>query len=738
MTWIGQSVNRIDAVGKVLGKSKFPADYSYPDQLYLKLKFSDKPHAIVKSIDVSKAEKVEGVIAVLTAKDVPNNEYGLIKNDQPVLCGPGSSKIYADRARFIGDQIAVVIAETERQAEEAVKQIIVQYEELPVITDPEEAMQDSAFLVHPDNGSNIYIKYRIIKGDTDNAFSDADVIVESDYYTPAQEHAYLQPEAGVAYLDEESRVTIVCAGQWTHEDQQQVAHALNIDQDRVRIIYPAIGGAFGGREDMSIQIVLGLAVMKLNEKGINRPVKLVWSREESIIGHHKRHPYILRAKWGAKNDGTLVAAEVNIVADAGAYAYTSSKVLGNATLLCTGPYKIPNVKVNTCAVYTNNLPNGAFRGFGGPQAAFAAEMQMNKLSEALGIDPVQMRMLNLLDEGDPMSVGSPLPEGISLKQVLADCAIASGWTKTSDQWNRKLDQTNNPDETHIKYGIGISCGFKNVGFSFGAPEQCQASIELRGNKTVEEAILYHAGAEVGQGAHTVFAQMTAEALNISMDHIKLVLSDTAFTDDSGSASASRMTFMAGNSIRGAAEIAMNNWEKGERPAYGHYQFRPPKTTSYDPETGKCIPNFAYGYVAEVVEINLDTQTGQIEVKNIVCSDDVGQAINPIQVEGQIEGALIQALGYGLMENFIQKDGIVLTKKLSTYLIPTALDIPDHIDTRILEYPDPIGPYGARGVGEMPYMPFAPALNSAVNDAIGVWINHFPLTAETVYFALNRK
>lgn len=737
MNSIGQSINRIDAVGKVLGKSKFPADYNYPDQLYLKIKFSDKPHAIIKSVDISKAEKVDGVIAVLTAKDVPNNEYGLIKNDQPVLCGPGSSKLYADRVKFIGDQIAVVIAETEQQAEEAVKQIIVQYEELPVITDPEESLKDSAFLLHPDHGSNIYIKYRIIKGDTEKAFSDSDVIIESDYYTPAQEHAYLQPEAGVAYLDEESRITIVCSGQWTHGDQKQIAHALNLEQDRVRIIYPAIGGAFGGREDLTIQLVLGLAVKRLNEKGINRPVKIIWSREESIIGHHKRHPYILRMKWGAKNDGTLLAAEVNVIADAGAYAYTSSKVLGNATLLSTGPYKIPNVKVNTCAVYTNNLPNGAFRGFGGPQAAFAAEMQINKIAEALDIDPVQIRMLNLLDEGDPTSVGSPLPEGVSLKKVVKDCALASGWVNKSGKWLRETDETDKSVDPHIKYGIGIACGLKNVGFSFGFQDHCQAKIELHGHDSIEEAILYHSGAEVGQGAHTVFTQMAADALNISADRVKLVLSDTGFTDDAGSASASRMTFMAGNSIKGAAELAIQNWEKEERPAIGYYDYLSPKTTPYHPETGECNPNFSYGYVAEAVVIKLDIQTGQLEVQNITCSDDVGKAINPIQVEGQIEGALIQALGYGLMENFIQKDGKVLTKKLSTYLIPTALDIPDRIDTRILEIPDPVGPWGARGVGEMPFIPLAPALNSAVHNATGVWINHFPLTAEVVFSALNR-
>jgi CO/xanthine dehydrogenase Mo-binding subunit len=266
--------------------------------------------------------------------------------------------------------------------------IDVDYEDLPVISNPLDAMQEDCPQIHPDRGSNVFCHYRIRHGDVEAAFKQADVIVEGEYVTPFQEHAYLQPEAGLGYIDAEGRVTVVVAGQWVHEDQEQIAHALNLPKDKVRVIYPAIGGAFGGREDMSVQIVLALAAWRLAQRGIHRPVKIIWSREESIIGHHKRHPYRLRAKWGAKRGGKLVAAEVEMVADGGAYAYTSTKVLGNATLLCSGPYEIPNVKVDAYAVYTNNLPTGAFRGFGGPQGLFEAEQQMNKLAEALGMDPV--------------------------------------------------------------------------------------------------------------------------------------------------------------------------------------------------------------------------------------------------------------------------------------------------------------------------------------------------------------
>ncbi len=374
MSIVGESITRVDALSKVIGTAMYPGDINLPGQLYMKILFSGKAHAIIRKIDTSQAEKYPGVIAVFTAKDVPNNVYGLISPDQPVLCGPGSNREFADRVRFIGDQIACVVAESEKIAEHAVKLIQVEYEDLPVVTDPVLAMGDNAVLLHPDRGSNVFGHYRIRKGDTDSAFRDADVIVEGEYHTPAQEHAYLQPEAGLSYIDEEGRVTVIVGGQWTHEDQEQIAHSLNLPLEKIRVIYPAIGGAFGGREDMSIQIVLALAAWRLEQRGIKRPVKIIWSREELIIGHHKRHPYILKAKWGATKEGKVIAAQVALVADGGAYIYTSTKVMGNATLMCTGPYDIPNVKVDSYAVYTNNLPNGAFRGFGGPQGAFEAEI----------------------------------------------------------------------------------------------------------------------------------------------------------------------------------------------------------------------------------------------------------------------------------------------------------------------------------------------------------------------------
>ncbi len=397
--------------------------------------------------------------------------------------------------------------------------------------------------------------------------------------------------------------------------------------------------------------------------------------------------------------------------------------------MATGPYEIPNVKVDACTIYTNNIPGGAFRGFGGPQAAFSAEMQMTKLAEALHMDPVELRMKNIIKEGSSLAVGSPMPPGVSMPEVVTTCAIQAGWKQVNGEWKRPMNKTS---QNHtIKSGTGFACGYKNVGFSYGAPEQCTAEIELRGGAEIEKVILKHAGAEVGQGSHTVFRQMAAEAVGVSVEKVELIASDTDTSENSGSVSASRMTFMAGNSIFGAGKAALEKWQNEERPAVARFQYKPEKTTPFDPETGQCIPNFAYGYVAESAEVDVDVETGEITIRNIICADDVGKAINPQLVVGQIEGAIVQAAGYTLMENFIQQDGYSKTNTLSTYLIPTALDIPDQIKSVVMECADPRGPWGARGLAEMPYIPLAPAIISAVYDATGVWFDRFPLTPEAV-------
>ncbi len=729
--YIGQSIKRIDARGKVTGQTPYPSDVDMPDQLYMKLKWSDRAHARVKNIDTTDAIALTGVVAVYTAADIPANEYGLVTKDQPVLCGPGSNNPGGDVVRCYMDMVAVVVAQDEKTAARAVELIRVDYEDLSPVFDPEDAMHSDAPQLHIDTPNNILCHWVIRKGDMQAGWAQADVIVEGEYSTHYQEHAYLQPEAGLGYVDEEGRITVLVAGQWVHEDLWQITHALNLPEDRVRVIYPAIGGAFGGREDMSVQIVLALAVMNLQ-----RPVKIVWSREESIQYHHKRHPMRFWAKWGATNDGRIVAVESRVVADAGAYNYTSTKVLANANLMVTGPYEIDNIHIDTYGVYTNNIPCGAFRGFGAPQAAVCAEGQINKLAQALNLDPVEIRLKNSIREGSILSVGTPLPAGVSMPQVIQRCAEESYW-EHNEQGLKRIPtiDTTNPAK---RRGVGFACGFKNVGYSFGFPEHSWAGIELHGNGAIEQVIVRQGGADVGQGAHTVILQMAADAVGVPLERITLSLSDTATSQSSGSASASRLTFMAGNAIRGAAEIALKKWKDEERPAIAEYMYRPPKTTSYDPKTGKSEPNFAYGYAAQAVEIEIDIETGHIQIIRVVAANDVGKAINPEQVIGQIEGAVVQAQGWVLMENLISVEGRIKNPFLSTYLIPTALDVPAEVKSVVLEYPDPIGPWGARGMAEMPLLPLAPAICAAVYDATGVWIDHLPLTPDRVVKALRQN
>ena len=475
---------------------------------------------------------------------------------------------------------------------------------------------------------------------------------------------------------------MLVAGQWTHEDQEQIYHALGLPPDEVRVIYPAIGGAFGGREDMSVQIVLALATWKLR-----CPTKIQWSREESILYHHKRHPINVRAKWGATKTGKLTAVYSEVVGDAGAYNYTSNKVLGNAHLTVSGPYVIPNIHIDTYTVYTNNIPSGAFRGFGAPQALLAAEGQMNRLAAALEMDPLEIRLKNSIREGSIGSVNTPFPAGVTMPKVFEACGRESWWNETSSGW--ELQAHPKSADASKRRGRGIAGGFKNVGFSFGFPEHCWAGIELQGSVDIERVILYHAGADVGQGAHTALSQMAADAIGVPFDRVHIVASDTATSGSSGSASASRLSFMSGNAIRGAAEIALRKWQDEERPAKGEYMYHPPPTTAFDPQTGEADPNFAYGYVAEAVAVEVDIETGQVQLLDVVCANDVGKVINPQQLQGQIEGAIVQAQGYALMEYLVSREGKILNPYLSTYLIPTALDVPPRVKSVVLENPDPI-------------------------------------------------
>jgi CO/xanthine dehydrogenase Mo-binding subunit len=607
----------------------------------------------------------------------------------------------------------------------------VEYEDLPVVTDPRAALAPDAPVVHEELGSNLLLHIPIRKGDTERGIAEADVILEGEFETSWQEHAFLQPEAGVAWIDKQERVIVETAGQWLHEDRRQLAAMLQLPEEQVIVRYAAIGGAFGGREDLSIQHLLALAAWKLR-----RPVALVWSREESIIGHHKRHPVSVRCRWGARKDGVITAVEAEVIADGGAYASTSVEVTKVATLFASGCYEVANISVDGYAIYTNNVPAGAFRGFGAPQAQFAAESMVTRVAHALGMDPAELRRRNIYREGSLEPSQQPLPPGVSALPVLERCIAEAKERLSYGQPGARVADSAKP---YLRRGIGIACGVKNVGYSFGYPDQATAKVELYGKAELERAVVRIGAAEVGQGTHLALRQIAAETLGLPLAKVEMVTDDSAETPNAGSASASRMTLMGGQAVHRASLAAREQWSGSEEyAASATVQFRPTPTTPLDAETGAGRPNYCYGYAAQAVEVEVNTLTGQVQVLSVISAHDVGRAINRQQVEGQIEGCLAQALGYALLENLQTRDGRILTPYLSTYLLPTVLDMPTEITPVILELADPEGPYGARGVAEMALVPFAPAVAMAIHDATGVWLSQQPMTPERVLAALTAQ
>ncbi len=717
---IGASLPRPDAQGKVTGATNYPADLIRPGMLHLQIVFAHRIHARILSIDMQAALAYAGVITVLTAQDVPYNAHGLIDADQPVLCG--------DVVRFEGDKVALVVAESKEAALAGAKLVKVEYEDLPAVTDPRAALAAEAPLVHHELGTNLLLHIPIRKGDVEQAFAEADIVLTGEFSTSWQEHAYLQPEAGIAYYDEQGRLVIETAGQWLHEDRRQIAAMLQMPEEQIIVRYAAIGGAFGGREDLSMQHLLALATWKLQQ-----PTAITWSREESITAHHKRHPMTVRCRWGAKKDGHITAVEAEVLADGGAYASTSVEVTKVAALFASGCYEVPNISVDGYVVYTNNIPSGAFRGFGAPQAQFASEIMVTRLAHALAIDPAEMRRINIYREGSLEPTQNTLPTGVSALPVLERC-MEEAHTRLHYGEPQQVAQSNTP--SHLCRGIGIACGIKNIGYSFGYPEQSTATVEIFGEADIERVILRIGAADVGQGSHLALRQIVAATLNVSLAQVTLISNDSHETPNAGSASASRMTLMGGRAVHDAALAARAQWSETEKyHAIATVQYRPAATTPLHPITGAGQPNYCYGYVAQAVEVEVNTLTGQVQVLKVISVHDVGQAINRQQVEGQIEGCLAQALGYALLEHFQVRDGHVLTPYLSTYLLPTILDMPTEIVPVILELADPNGPYGARGMSEMALVPFLPAVSSAIHDATGVWLTQQPMTPERVLTAL---
>ncbi len=710
MKHIGTSHPRYDALGKVTGEAAYPADLIAPGMLRIKTVFARRAHARIRTIDTTAARAFPGVVDVLTAADVPHNRYGLIDADQPVLCD--------DVVRHYGDRVALVVAESEHAAQRAAALVRVEYTDLPVIRDVHEALAPGAPRVHADR-DNILLHQKIRHGDVVRGFADADVVVDGTFTTSWQEHAYLQPDAGVASFDERGRIVIETAGQWLHEDRKQIAKILGVSEEQVIVKYAKIGGAFGGREDLGVQALVAVATWKLR-----RATAIKWTREESMIGHHKRHPFHITATWGAKRDGTITAVETTLIADGGAYASTSVEVLKGAISFGAGSYAVPNVAIDGIVTYTNNVPSGAFRGFGAPQAQFAAESMIARIAEALGLDPADVRRRNLYREGSINPSGSVMPAGVSAVPVLERCIAEAAL---------RIPPPANDANAVRKRGVGLASGIKNVGYSFGFPEQSTATVELVVLDGVRGARVRTGSADVGQGSHLALRQIAAETLSLPLEAIVMITDDSSEAPNAGSASASRMTLMSGRAVKDACELALRNLTRDGLPS-ATVQYRPPATTPYDRD-GQGTPHYCYGYVAQAVEIEVDTATGLVHVVRVVSVNDVGRAINPQQVEAQIEGCIAQAIGYALTEDLRIRDGRMLTPNFTTYLLPTALDVPLEIYPVIVETADPNGPFGARGMSEMPLVPFAAAVAAAIHDATGAWLSDVPFTPERVLAAI---
>ncbi len=709
---IGNSIVRQDAIDKVTGEAQFAGDFIMPNMLHMKLRFAEVPHARIRAINISRALKHPGVVAIYTAQDVPVNRYGLIVADQPVLCD--------EVVRFVGDQIAAVVAETPRQAAQAADLIEVEYQNLPIIASPEQGLAAEAPILHTKYPGNVAHSIRLRRGDTTSEWEKAHLVFDNEYRTPMQEHAFLELEAGIAYSDDQGRVVVRAAGQNPHDDQHQISKALDIPLTQVRVIYGPVGGAFGGREDISVQIVLALAAWKLG-----CPIKIEWDRGESIRGHCKRHAATIRHRWAVSEDGHITAAEVEILIDAGAYMYTSNSVLECLHSTCIGPYDIPNVKLDGKAVFTNNLPGGAFRGYGAPQTAFAAELHITRMAELLEIDPVTMRSRNCLRDHSLLPTQSKLTGGSSLPELIDICALETGFRKSMDIWEAPADRKQ-PNRCR---GFGLAVGMKATGYGYGYPEGSEAKIVLRGGTTIERAELYTGAVDLGQGAHSVLVQIAAHVIGIQHERIEIFPSDTALSGDAGAAAASRLTYFAGNAVKLAGEKALCAWRDENRPAIGEACWESPATTPPDPRTGACNDNVSYSFAAQGVIVEIDVETGFVYLDKVVAVQDVGRAIDPRKIDGQIEGAIVQALGWTLLEDFAVNNGLVFSDDLNTYLIPTALDVPAQVKCTQIENPDPLGPFGVRGVGEVPSVPLAPAIVAAVKDATGIWFDHIPIKPE---------
>ncbi len=723
---VGDRLLRDDAIPKVTGAFDYSSDLSAPGMLWGDTLRSPHAHARIVSVDLSRALAMPGVHAVLTHADVPGRKtYGLEFPDQPVLA--------IDRVRYVGEPVAVVAADHPEQARRALAAIAVEYEPLQPVVDMERALEQEP--LHPDRPTmghgylddprpNVVRHLVIRHGDPD---TDGEVVVHGAYEVGIQDQAFLGPESGLAVPDGEGGIDIHVATQWLHVDRDQVAPCLDVRPEQVRIHLAGVGGAFGGREDLSMQIHGGLLALHTG-----RPVKMSYDREESFTGHVHRHPARIWCEHRATRDGRITCVRMRILLDGGAYASSSTAVASNAASFALGPYRVDNALIEATAVYTNNPPCGAMRGFGAVQTCFAAEAQLDLLATELRIDPVELRLLNALEPGDSLPTGQVVTGSLPTREVIRRAAalpVPPEEALPRDLLRLPGGAGNTTRGEGVRRGVGFALGFKNICYSEGFDDFCAARVVLRADGS---AVVHSAAAEVGQGVTGVILQVARTELGT--DDVTLAPSATASVGSAGSASASRMTWMAAGAVRDACRAAL---EERERCDGGEVDvervYRHPRTTPLDPETGQLTgerAHVALAVAAMRVVVEADVELGLTRVVWVGTAQDVGRAVNPLAVEGQIEGGTAQGLGLALMEELVTRDGAILNASFTDYLIPTALDMPP-VDIELIEEPEPDAPYGAKGVGEPPTVVSTAAILSALRDATGRPLTRVPVRPDDI-------
>ena len=749
---VGTLKIRPDAVEKVTGSAIFTDDLEFENMLFAAVKRAGVPHAFVQKISTEKARGVPGVVAVMTADDIPGERlHGLVIYDWPVLVGVG------ERVRYVGDAIAIVAAETQEAAKQAAELVEVEFDLQPVISSAVQARRDDVPQIHEKGNLLKHIKVR--KGDPEIGFAEADVVLEHTFYTPATDHLFMEPECSIA-VPEGERMLVYVGSQIPYQDRTQVARALGWAEQRVRIVGQLMGGGFGGKEDIAGQIH---AALLANLTG--RPVKLLFDRHESLLVHPKRHATQIKVKLGAKKDGTLTAARTELYGDTGAYASLGEKVLTRATTHSAGPYKIPHVHADCYAMYTNNPPAGAFRGFGVLQSAFAFETMMDNLAETLGMDRIELRRKNALRVGDETSTGQVMRESAGLVECIDKvsgvmCQV-SGLSRDELFKPRVI-----PDTPHLVRAWGFASAFKNTGLGGGADDISGAEVELYEDGSFQ---VRSAAAELGQGLVTVMRMVVAEELSVSAEQVSVLVMDTDLTPNGGPTTASRQTYVTGNASRLAAKtlreaisatlaekydlapekirfavdgVHVNGHALNMREVYREmkdsgkdprvlYEYHAPETKPLG-QGGDM--HFAFSFASQAAEVEVNTLTGEVRVLHVISANDVGRAINPLGLQGQVEGGVVMGVGHALLENFIMKDGQVVTDRMSRYRIPSIVHTPE-ITSIIVEDPAKDGPYGAKGVGEIVLIPTPPAITNAIYNAVGVRFDDLPVDQEKLLWAM---